>query len=126
MSLSRKLSRWFGWEAPLTKIIAGQTSPEFSLKSLDGKEVSLGKLLEQGPVVAAFFKISCPICQFTFPYLQRLAERYAGAGVSIIGVSQDDASSTKDFNREYGIKFPTLSDFSGNGSELRGLLSYSF
>lgn len=113
MSLTRKFSQWMGWEEPLTKIDAGQTAPAFSLKSLDGKEYSLAKLLEKGPAVVAFFKISCPVCQFTFPFLQRLAERYAGDSATVISVSQDDVPSTKEFNREYGVTFPTLVDDPG-------------
>jgi peroxiredoxin len=113
MSLSHKFSRWIGWEAPLTNIAADHLAPEFSLKSLDGKEYTLGKLLEKGPAVVAFFKISCPVCQFTFPYLQRLAERYAGDSATVISVSQDDARGTREFNQEYGVTFPTLLDEPG-------------
>jgi peroxiredoxin len=113
MSFARRLLGRLGWGADLTNIAAGQTAPGFSLKSLDGKEYSLGKLLEKGPVVAAFFKISCPVCQFTFPFLQRLAERYAGDSVSVIGISQDDSADTKAFNKEYGVTFPTLLDGAG-------------
>jgi len=97
----------------LTNIAAGHAAPGFTLKSLDGKEFALGKLLEKGPVVVAFFKISCPVCQFTVPYLQRLAERYAGDSATVIGVSQDDVRGTKEFNREYGVTFPTLLDEPG-------------
>ena len=97
----------------MTNIAVGHVAPGFTLKSLDGKEYSLGKLLEKGPVVAAFFKISCPVCQFTFPYLQRLAERYAGNSATVIAISQDDVRGTKEFNREYGVTFPTLLDGPG-------------
>ncbi len=100
-------------EAPLTTIEVGQTAPGFSLKSAEGKEYSRTSLVERGPVVLAFFKISCPVCQFTFPFLQRLFERYGGNGVSFLGISQDDASSTKEFNQEYGVKFPVLIDEHG-------------
>ena len=97
----------------MTKIVAGQVAPAFTLKSLDGKEYSLARLLEKGPVVAGFFKISCPVCQFTFPYLERLAERYSLDSATVIGISQDDARGTKEFNREYGVTFPTLLDDAG-------------
>ena len=97
----------------MTKIAAGHVAPGFTLKSLEGREYALGKLLEKGPVVAAFFKISCPVCQFTFPYLQRLAERYSGDSATVIGISQDDVRGTKEFNHEYGVTFPTLLDDSG-------------
>jgi len=94
----------------LTNLTTGQTAPGFTLKALDGQEYSLGKLLKNGPVVVAFFKISCPVCQFTFPFIQRIAERHSVERVSVIGVSQDDVRSTKDFNREYQLTFPTLID----------------
>jgi peroxiredoxin len=97
----------------MTHIVAGNSAPGFSLKALDGKEYALGALLERGPVVLAFFKISCPVCQFTFPFLERLHKRYGGDGVSFLGVSQDDRRATKEFCEEYGVTFPALIDETG-------------
>ncbi len=94
----------------MTHIVAGNTAPEFSLKSLDNQEFDLNNLLERGPVVAAFFKISCPVCQYTFPFIERLSKRYSGDGVTFIGISQDDAQSTTKFAKEYGVTFPILLD----------------
>ncbi len=102
-----------GLEAQLTHIDAGNAAPRLSLKALDGKTHSLESHLEHGPVVLAFFKTSCPVCQFTLPFLQRISERFAGSNVSVIGISQDDLRSTKDFNQEYGLNFPTLIDDAG-------------
>ncbi len=85
-------------------------APGFSLQSLDDKEYSLRDLLPRGPVVAAFFKISCPVCQFTFPFLERLHKRYGGDGATFLGISQDDARDTKDFAKEFGVTFPMLID----------------
>jgi peroxiredoxin len=113
MAFLKRLARMIGLEVPLTHIDSGHTAPGFSLKALDGKEYSLEKLLERGPAVVAFFKISCPVCQFTFPFLQRLHERYAREGATVIGVSQDDARDTREFNQEYGVTFPTLVDSNG-------------
>ena len=93
----------------MTNIAVGHVAPGFTLKSLDGKEYSLGKLLEKGPVVAAFFKISCPVCQFTFPFLERLHQRYAKSA-AFLGISQDDAKATKKFTGEYGVTFPMALD----------------
>ena len=113
MAFLKRFMRLIGLEAPLTNIASGNTAPAFSLKALDGNEYSLEKLLGRGPVVVGFFKISCPVCQFTFPFLQRLHERYARDGATVIGISQDDAAVTKQFNREYGVTFPTLVDGQG-------------
>ena len=97
----------------MTQLEPGSLAPSFTLKGLDGKPYSLRGLLDRGPVVLAFFKISCPVCQFTFPFLQRIFERYAGDDVFVIGVSQDDPRSTKEFNQEFGVTFPTLIDDQG-------------
>jgi peroxiredoxin len=115
MPLWNKLARRLGLEAKLSNIVAGNAVPCFSLKSLDGKTYSLdsSSLLSKGPVVLAFFKISCPVCQFTFPFLQRISERFAGKNASVVGISQDDAHSTKEFNQEFGVTFTTLLDSAG-------------
>jgi peroxiredoxin len=94
----------------MTNIVAGNAAPVFSLKALDGTEFSLVKLFERGPVVAAFFKISCPVCQFTFPFLERIYQRYGGDSVTFLGISQDDHRATKDFAKEFGVAFPMLLD----------------
>ena len=59
------------------------------------------------PVLLAFFKMSCPTCQLIFPYLQRLADR---GGPRIVGVSQDDAEGTAEFNAAFGVRFETVID----------------
>ena len=62
-------------------------------------------LPENGPVLLAFFKISCPTCQFTFPYLERMADK-----VPILGISQDNPEATAEFRRAFGLTFPILID----------------
>ena len=94
----------------MTHVNAGQNAPEFSLKGIDGKIYSLEELRRKGPVLAAFFKISCPVCQFTFPFLQRLYERYGSDDVTFVGISQDDAKATAGFAKQYGITFPIALD----------------
>jgi peroxiredoxin len=110
MEILRRLTRWMGKQDPMTHIVAGKIAPNFSLKSPENKEYSLNKLMEHGPVVAAFFKISCPVCQFTFPFLERLYKRYGSDDVTFLGISQDDARATKNFANEYGVTFPMLID----------------
>lgn len=94
----------------MTTANAGTKAPNFSVKGLDGKEYSLQELRKQGPVIAAFFKVSCPVCQFTFPFLERMYKQYGGDGVTFLGISQDDGRSTNDFARQYGITFPMAMD----------------
>jgi peroxiredoxin len=69
--------------------------------------------LKRGPVVAAFFKVSCPVCQFTFPFLERLFKTYGSDRATFWAISQDDARDTRDFCTEYGVTFPALIDDDG-------------
>lgn len=97
-------------EGEMTNIVVGNKAPGFSLKGLDGKDYSLSQLLKRGPVLVAFFKISCPICQFTFPFLERIFQRYGGDDVTFLAISQDDTKATKEFAQKYGVSFPLVMD----------------
>lgn len=94
----------------MTKILAGQKAPQFTLPDISGEPHSLEAALRRGPAVVAFFKISCPVCQFTFPFLERLYRTYKGTAVTFWGISQDDAADTAEFCEEFGVTFPVLID----------------
>ena len=94
----------------MTALAIGQKAPEFSLRTLDGRKFSLQEELARGPVVVAFFKVSCPTCQYTFPFLERLYKAYRNSGVTMVGVSQNDAKETAAFIKEFGVTFPVLLD----------------
>ena len=92
-------------------LASGVRAPEISLATLDGAKFSLEEALKRGPVVAAFFKVSCPVCQLAFPYVERIYKAYGKSGkLTLVGVSQDDPAATKAFARDYGITFPILLD----------------
>lgn len=91
-------------------IQAGDKAPLFDLRDAAGNEYFLAGELRKGPVVAAFFKVSCPVCQFTFPFLERLFKLYGEKAATFRAVSQDDALDTREFCQEYGVTFPALID----------------
>jgi peroxiredoxin len=99
------------WGRQRELLKTGSSAPSFKLKDLDGKERTLEDLLASGPVMLAFYKASCPVCQFTLPYLERLSK----GGTPFAAVSQDDAPTARSFNREYSIGFTTLLDASSGG-----------
>src|SRR3984893_13003310 len=113
MGILQRLSRWVGSNEKMTTIVAGHTAPDFSLKSADGTEYSLQELLQRGPFFVSFFKVSCPVCQFTFPFLNRLYKRYRSKDVTFLRISQDSARATKEFADECGVTFPIVLDAEG-------------
>ena len=93
--------------AALTK---GTSAPYFTLPTMDGKQFSLRDALARGPVIAAFFKVSCPVCQYAFPFLERIYKAHGNQQVTMVGISQNDKPHTAEFTKEYGLTFPVLLD----------------
>lgn len=94
----------------MAALTAGTPAPDFTLPAMDKKQFSLREALARGPVLAAFFKISCPVCQYTFPFLERIYQAYGDKGVAIVGISQDSKRDTNAFMEEFGVTFPVLLD----------------
>ena len=94
----------------MAALAKGAKAPQFELKTLDGNRFSLSEVLARGPVVLAFFKVSCPTCQYALPFLERLHKAYGQKGVALVGVSQNDAKETAAFNKDFGVTFPVLLD----------------
>ncbi len=90
----------------------GARAPEFRLPRLAGGDISLAEIAAQGPALLAFFKISCPVCQLTFPFLERVHQ--AGT-LPVYGISQNDAGDTRDFAQRYRTTLPMLLDTEKSG-----------
>jgi len=94
-------------------LATGKNAPLFELASTAGRKFSLKDALARGPVLAAFFKVSCPVCQYTLPFVERLYQQFRRAGaenIRVWGISQDDVPSTEKFAKEFGLTFPMLID----------------
>jgi peroxiredoxin len=85
-------------------------APDFALTSTAGKPVILSDVLKRGPAVLAFFKISCPVCQYAFPYIERMWQVHKPEPVTFLGVSQDSLSDTQSFIKQYRLTFPVVLD----------------
>src|SRR5271155_3227879 len=112
MSLKRRMQEFLGG-SKMAALPACAKAPAFALQSTEGKKASLADALKKGPVVAAFFKVSCPTCQFSAPFLERLHETYGGEKFTLWGISQDDAEDTREFCKEFDVDFPILLEAPG-------------
>lgn len=74
--------------------------------------MTLAELRREGALLLAFYKASCPTCQLTLPFLERLRQ----AGGRVWCVAQDSAMVVRGFNAEYGMEgMPSLVDPAGEG-----------
>lgn len=89
---------------------AGSTAPAFELTTATGEKLSLKQALTRGPVLLAFFKINCPTCQYTFPFLERLYGQFREHGAQTWGIVQGSSHDGAQFAATYSITFPILVD----------------
>jgi len=92
-------------------LTAGTKAPALTLADTSGRQRSLSDALKMGPVLLAFYKVSCPVCQFAFPFLERIHQQIKGRDdVQLWGIAQDEADDAEQFARQYGCTFPMLTD----------------
>ncbi len=94
----------------MSALEAGARAADFTLPALDKKTYSLEEALKSGPVLAAFFKSSCPVCQFTLPFLERFYRHFRDTKAHIWAISQDEREEAREFAGEYGLTIPMLLD----------------
>jgi peroxiredoxin len=87
-------------------------APAISLKSLDGKPVTLAQ--HKGKVVLiSFWATWCGPCQQELPKIQAIATKYADKGLVVLTVSVDDASTVAQVRataRKHRLSVPVLLD----------------
>jgi len=92
---------------PHKPLAVGALAPDFRLPRLDGEETALPEITGSGPALLAFFKVSCPVCQMTLPYLDRIQ---LPGRLTVYAISQNNAAETREFHRRFGVNLPTLLD----------------
>ena len=91
-------------------LAAGAQAPDFELPDIAGAKWTLGESLKRGCVLVVFFKVSCPTCQLTFPFLERLAASVTPAAPQLVAVAQDDAAGVTQFQQRFHVSMRTLLD----------------
>jgi peroxiredoxin len=87
----------------------GERMPDFTLPDENGKLVSLGEILAQGPAVLSFYRGHwCPYCRMNMVGLAQIEDRVAPA--KIYAITAELQSFTRKLKAETGAGFPILSD----------------
>jgi thiol-disulfide isomerase/thioredoxin len=84
----------------------GISFPPVALLDAQGRPAPQPK----GETVYAFFKTTCPTCDLTWPFLERVRKLAEGGPLRIVAVSQDSPEETAAFNLRHGSRIETLYD----------------
>ena len=88
--------------------IAGPRSLAFTLKDLDGKEVSLSAYKSK-VLLINFWATWCVPCRTEIPGFIDLYNRYRGRGLEVVGISVDEpASLVRPYARQMKMNYPVL------------------
>ena len=109
-------------------MIAGTVAPDFTVSTLDGKQVSLSDYRDK-VVLVNVWATWCPPCRQEMPSLERLYKALKGENFEILAVSVDAPLGQTDeggrpggdlaaFAKEFGLTFPILHNPSGNIQDL--------
>lgn len=90
---------------------AGDRAPEFRLADQDGRTITLGQLLEDGPLVLYFYPADfTPGCTKEACTIRDMHDEIAAAGMRVVGISPQDADSHARFRTRYALPFTLLAD----------------
>ena len=89
--------------------LRGKAAPAFTLKTVDGKTVSLSDYKGKA-VLLNFWATWCGPCKLEMPWLIELQKKYAAQGFTVLGISEDDGSpkNVSDFAQKMGVDYPVL------------------
>lgn len=97
--------------------LVGEPAPNFQLKTLDGKTVSLGELKGQ-VVVLDFWASWCPPCIESLPHLGKLYQEKQDKGVKVFAVNvAEDKAKVEMFLKSKNVTVPVLLDSKGDAAE---------
>jgi cytochrome c biogenesis protein CcmG/thiol:disulfide interchange protein DsbE len=87
----------------------GTPAPNFTLETLDGKNLSLSDLRGKA-VIVNFWATWCGPCKIETPWLVELQNQYGAQGLQVVGVAMDDSGKDEieKFAKEMGVNYPVL------------------
>ncbi|MDB5037030.1 MAG: putative exported protein [Bacteriovoracaceae bacterium] len=89
----------------------GDTAPNFQLKNIKGKTVSLSDLIKRGPIALTFYRGGwCPYCNLQLREFQKKLSLFNALGAQVVAVSPEKPSEEALTAKKDSLEFVVLSD----------------
>ncbi len=100
---------------------SGSVAPDFMLKDVRGKNVSLSQYRNQ-VVLLVFMTTWCSYCRAEIPYLKDLYARYGSKGLVILNIDiQESREKAAAYAGKYDLPYNTLLDSQGDVMQQYGV-----
>ncbi|GEM_PF-1315464 len=109
--------------APAARAVeVGDEAPDFTLKTHDGKELTLSRLEGERGAVLVFFATTCPTCMAEVPHVKEFVEETRDRDVLVYGVDLGESEETvKRFVRDREVNYRVLLDSKGVAKRAYGV-----
>lgn len=105
----------------MPEVIEGMKAPAFDMATADGGRVSSAALSGKPFVLYFYPRADTPGCTSEAQDFSALADGFAAAGATVIGVSRDPVRKLDRFRAKYDLKVVLASDESGEITEAFGV-----
>jgi peroxiredoxin len=116
-------------EQALPPVAAADLAADFTLKSLEGEEVTLSSFRGKNPVFLVFWATWCPYCVKEIPHLKELYAKLAPKGLKILSVNvgyNDPLLRVQNFQKKYELPYPVLYDNNATVSRQYGVIGVPY
>ena len=105
-------------------VAAGESAPDFTLKTSDGEDFTREQLLGRTTVLVFYPFAFSPVCTDQLSLYNEVLEDFAAMGATLYGVSCDATYSQRAFKEQLGVEIEQLSDFEPKGAACRAFGVY--
>lgn len=102
------------------KAVEGKPAPNFTIKDIAGKDVTLEGLYHDTPVVLIFTKDGCPCSIESQPFFNAIASHY-GKSVAFVGVIDSERIAASKYRDDFKVPYQML--LAGDGSVFKSYRS---
>jgi peroxiredoxin len=95
----------------------GRMAPDFTLRDLNSKKVSLSDLYGDGPILISLWALWCRPCLEELPHLDEMYGEFKEQGLQVLAISQDSPRSlnkVKSYIKGKKYDFRVLTDPNGD------------
>jgi peroxiredoxin len=100
----------------------GDLIPDVTLRTVEGTEVSLRKLVAEKPAVLVFYRGGwCPFCNLHLASLSSIKDDLTKEGVQLIAISMDQPSKLRETMQKDKLDYTLLSDSDADAVKAFGI-----